>query len=44
MFFLFSRAEAVAGALVKLLEEGRNGGCLVIEAEKEPYYVEAPLS
>lgn len=37
-------AEAVAGALVKLLEEGRNGGCLVVEAEKEPYYVEAPVS
>ncbi|XP_045114980.1 15-hydroxyprostaglandin dehydrogenase [NAD(+)]-like isoform X2 [Portunus trituberculatus] len=36
-------AETVANGLVKLLEEGRNGGCLVVEAEKDPYYVEAPV-
>ncbi|XP_042230223.1 15-hydroxyprostaglandin dehydrogenase [NAD(+)]-like isoform X2 [Homarus americanus] len=37
-------AETVANALMKLLEEGRNGGCMVVEAEKDPYYVDAPLS
>lgn len=36
-------AETVANALVKLLEEGHNGGCLVVEAEKDPYYVDAPV-
>ncbi|XP_063889063.1 15-hydroxyprostaglandin dehydrogenase [NAD(+)]-like [Scylla paramamosain] len=37
-------SETVANSLVKLLEEGRNGACLVVEAEKDPYYVEAPIS
>lgn len=36
-------AETVAAGLVKLLEDGRNGGCMVVEAEKEPYYVDAPI-
>ncbi|KAK3857114.1 hypothetical protein Pcinc_036615 [Petrolisthes cinctipes] len=31
--------ETVAGALVKLLTEGKSGACMVVEAEKEPYYV-----
>ncbi|XP_069944251.1 15-hydroxyprostaglandin dehydrogenase [NAD(+)] [Cherax quadricarinatus] len=37
-------AEMVAEALVKLLEEGRNGACLMVVAGKEPFYVDSPIS
>ncbi|KAG0726144.1 15-hydroxyprostaglandin dehydrogenase [NAD(+)] [Chionoecetes opilio] len=36
-------ADNVADALLKLVTEGTNGGCLVVEAEKDPYYVPAPI-
>ncbi|XP_045602215.1 15-hydroxyprostaglandin dehydrogenase [NAD(+)] isoform X2 [Procambarus clarkii] len=36
-------AETVAEALVKLLEEGRNGACLVVAAGADPFYVDAPI-
>ena len=32
--------EAVAGAAVQLLQEGINGGVMVVEPGKEPYYVD----
>lgn len=37
--------ETVAEGLLKLLEEeAPTGGCLVVEAEKEPYYVDPPIT
>lgn len=35
--------EFVAEALVKLIEEGRNGACMAVVAETEPFYVDAPI-
>ncbi|XP_047501473.1 15-hydroxyprostaglandin dehydrogenase [NAD(+)]-like isoform X1 [Penaeus chinensis] len=35
--------EYVSAALVKLIEEGPNGGCMAVEADKEPYLVEPPI-
>ncbi|KAK7079652.1 hypothetical protein SK128_025837 [Halocaridina rubra] len=42
--FKYMSAETVSEGLIKLIEDGKNGGCLVVEAEKEPYYVEPPLA
>ncbi|KAK8720155.1 hypothetical protein OTU49_013548, partial [Cherax quadricarinatus] len=36
-------AETVAEALIKLLEEGRNGACMVVVADKTPFYVDSPI-
>ena len=40
---LFCRPSEVAEAIVSLIEEGPNGGVMVVEPGKDPYYVEAPV-
>lgn len=39
----YMSAETVSNGLVKLVEDGKNGGCLVIEADKDPYYADPPI-
>ncbi|XP_066976388.1 15-hydroxyprostaglandin dehydrogenase [NAD(+)]-like isoform X1 [Macrobrachium rosenbergii] len=39
----YMTAETVANGLVQLIEESRNGGCMVVEADKDPYYVDPPV-
>ncbi|XP_068230337.1 15-hydroxyprostaglandin dehydrogenase [NAD(+)]-like isoform X2 [Palaemon carinicauda] len=41
--FKYMTAETVANGLIQLIEESRNGGCMVVEADKDPYYVDAPV-